>query len=85
MKQLRRRLEHKWRKNLRDYNWIAVRVATNLYLFKVKAASQVHLANQISEASYEQAELFRIVCNLSAIGPSDGLPLVFHQTNMQHF
>ena len=37
MKQFRRRLERKWKKNPMDYNWIAVRVATNLYLAKVKA------------------------------------------------
>ena len=55
-----------------DYNWIAVRVATNLYLVKVKAASRVHLANQIIEVSNQQAELFCIVHDLSGIGQSDG-------------
>ena len=39
MKQFRRSLECKWRKNPTVYNWIAVRVVTNLYLAKLKAAS----------------------------------------------
>ena len=39
MKRHRKRLECKWRKNPTDYNWIAVRVMTNLYLTKVKAAA----------------------------------------------
>ena len=60
MKKFRRRLERKWRKNRMDYNWIAVRVATNLYLAKVKAASQAYFANRINKASNQQAELFHI-------------------------
>ena len=77
MKQLRRRLERKWRKNPTDYNWIAVRVVTNLYLVKVKAASRAYFAKRISEASNQQAELFRIVHDLSRIGLSDGPPPSF--------
>ena len=57
-----------------DYNWIAVRVATNLYLEKVKAASRAYFANLISEASNQQVELFHIMCDLSGIGLSDGPP-----------
>ena len=77
MKQVRRRLECKWRKDPTDYNWIAVKVATNLYLAKVKAGSQAYFANRISEASNQQAELFRIVRDLSGIGPGDGPPPSF--------
>ena len=70
MKQLRRRLECKWRKNPMDYNWTAVRIATNLYLAKVKTATHAYFANRISEASNQQAELFCIAHDLSGIGLS---------------
>ena len=55
LKRVRRRLERKWRKDPTDYNWIAVKVATNLYLAKVKAAIRAYVANRISEASNQQA------------------------------
>ena len=51
LKRVRRQLERKWRKDPMDFNWIAVKVATNLYLAKVKAASRAYFANWISEAS----------------------------------
>ena len=86
MKQFRRRLECKWRKNPTDCNWIAVRVTTNLYLAKVKATSRVHLANRIREASNQQADFFCIVRNLSRIGLGEKPPpQVSHRTNSQHF
>uniref|UniRef100_A0ABM5FRX5 Endophilin-A1 isoform X1 n=1 Tax=Pogona vitticeps TaxID=103695 RepID=A0ABM5FRX5_9SAUR len=71
MKRMRRRLVHRWRKNPTDYNWIAVRVATNLYLTKVKAACRSFFANQISEVSNQQAELFRMVHDISGTGSGD--------------
>ena len=71
-KQVRRRLERKWRKDPTVFNRIAVKVATNLYQAKVKAASRTYLANRISEASNQQVELFRIVCDLSGNGQGDG-------------
>ena len=64
---LMRRLERRWRKNPTDYNRIAVKVASNLYLNKVKAACRSFFANRISEASNQQAELFHIVHDLSLI------------------
>ena len=57
-----------------DHNKVAVRVETNHYLAKIRAASGAHLANRISEASNQQAELFRIVCDLFGIGRGDGPP-----------
>ena len=66
-----------------DYNQKAVRIATNLT--RVRAASRAHFASWISEASNQQTEFFRIVCDLSGIGLSEILLLVFHLTNLQHF
>ena len=74
MKRIRRRLECIWRRTPTDYNKIAVRIATNSYLAKVKAARRSHVADWISEASNQQAELFRIVCDLSGISLSDRPP-----------
>ena len=51
-------LREKLRKNPTDHNWIAVKVATNLYLNKVKAACRSFFANWISEVSHQlQAHL----------------------------
>ena len=69
MKQNRRRLECIWRWNLADYNQKAVRIAT-----KVRADSRAHFAVQISKASNQELELFRIVHDLSGIGLSNGPP-----------
>ena len=77
LKRHRRRLERRWRKDPTDYNLIAVRVATNLYLSKVKAACRTYFANRISEAFNQQAELFRIVRDLSGTGPGDRPPPSF--------
>ena len=60
-----------------DYNWIAVRVATNLYLTMVKAACRFFFTNRISKASNQQAELFHIVCDLSRTGSGDRPPPSF--------
>ena len=77
LKQVRRWLERKWRKDPTDCNSIAVKVTTNLYLAKVKAVSRVYLANRISEASNQQAELFCIVRDLTGTCLSDGPPPSF--------
>ena len=70
MKRNRRKLECIWRDKLTDKR--AVRIATNCYLAKVKAARRSHFADWISEASNQQAELFLIGRDLSGIGLSDG-------------
>ena len=74
MRRIRRQLECTLRRELMGYNKIAVRIATNRYLAKVKAARRSHFADWISEASNQQAELFRIVRNLSRIGLGEGPP-----------
>ena len=72
--QNRRRPESNWRQDLTGNNLKAVKIASNLYLSKIKAAERAYLAVRISEASNQQAELFSIVCNLSGIGHSDWPP-----------
>ena len=71
LKPVRRWLECKWRKDPTDFNWIAVKVATNIYLVKVKAASRSYFANWISEASNQQAELFHICLLYTSPSPRD--------------
>ena len=55
------------------YNKIAVRISTNRYLAKAKAARS-YITDRMSEASNQQAELFRIVRDLSGIGLGEGPP-----------
>ena len=57
-----------------ENNQIAVRIATNFFQSKVKAASRSYFAVQISEDSNQQVELFHIVRDLSRIGHSDWPP-----------